>query len=140
MFSLPILSPVLCLFWYPLNKPFTVLLGEKKKEYPLGRGNGGNRNTNLIIQVKDGSGLDQSGSSEAGKKWLDPRHILKEEVVGFQDQLLVGHEKREGYGTTPRFWRTEFGWTELLFTEMGKMRDQEVCGRNAEVQFYPCLV
>jgi len=51
---------------------------------------------------------------------------LKEELVGLQDQLLVGHEKREEYGTTPRFWRTEVGWTELLFTEMGKMRVQEV--------------
>ena len=47
--------------------------------------------------------MDQSVSIRAGKKWLDPKHILKEELVGFQDQLLVGHKKREEYETTPRF-------------------------------------
>lgn len=49
-------------------------------EYTIGRGNGGNRNTNLIIQAKNGSSLDQSGSSKSGKKWLDPRHILEEKL------------------------------------------------------------
>ena len=27
------------------------------------------------------------------KKWLDPGHILKEELVGFEDQLSMGHKK-----------------------------------------------
>lgn len=67
-------------------------------EYTIGRGNGGNKNTNLIIQAKNGSGLDQSGSSKSGKKWLDPRHILKEKLVGFQDHLLVEHEKERSMG------------------------------------------
>lgn len=48
------------------------------------------------------------------------------------------HEKREEYAITPWFWRTEVGWTESLFTEMGKIRVQMVSRGNGEVQFYPC--
>lgn len=59
-----------------------------------------NRNTSLeaphIIQTKADSGLDQGLGGRAGQKWLDPRHILKEELVGFEGQLIVGHEKSEG--------------------------------------------
>ena len=40
--------------------------------------------------------------------------------------MLVRDEKREEYGTTPRFERSEVRWTELLFTKKGKMRVQEV--------------
>lgn len=61
---------------------------------------GGKRNPSLeasqIIQAKDDSVLDQNGSSKAGKKkkWLYSGHILKEELVGFEDQLFMGHKKR----------------------------------------------